>query len=195
MGNDVMQWRAAIGIFYIVSRSSNGKQFLFWCPHLSLSYFMFHLLYSCLLICNTRNLWLTSNTNYIMIILLLLVICGDIEKNPGPNESEANATPHISIAHLNIRSLRNKVDFVENTFSDFHVICLSETHLSNDFESSNIEIEHLTLYRKDFSNYSGGLVTYVSKECYSNRRADLEILNIQTLWSDSILWNWTNLSV
>ena len=182
MGNDVVQWRAVIGNFYITTHSSLGTRFTFWCPMKSLRNCFSLLLQFCVLILITKNVWLTCNTNYTFIIMLLLLLCGDIEQNPGPDEREVENTPHLSVAHLNIRSIRNKVDFIENSFSDFQVICLTETHISNDFDSSKILLENLNLYRNDCTNFSGGLITYVNCELFSKRRDDLESPNIQTLW-------------
>ena len=48
---------------------------------------------------------------------------GYIESNPGPNEH------CLSIIDSNIRSIRNKLEFVKNCFLDFDVICFTESHL------------------------------------------------------------------
>ena len=46
---------------------------------------------------------------YYIFIQQLLIISGDVEINPGPND-----TPHyLSVLHSNIRSIRNKLDYIK----------------------------------------------------------------------------------
>ena len=60
-------------------------------------------------------------------MFLLLLQAGDIETNPGPENGYK-----LSILHLNVRSIRNKLDFILDNFSEFNILCFSETHLDNN---------------------------------------------------------------
>ena len=161
MGNDVMQWRAAIGSFYSTTHSLKQKSMFCWYPLRSgLNMFtdMYGIFMCCIFEC------ILSNKDFLLILLILLLMCGDIEQNPGPESSVSEITPHIGIIHLNIRSIRNKMNFIESFFTDFEVICFSETHLSAEFEVEQLTLERFNLFRRDNTNHSGGLITYVSRE-------------------------------
>ena len=92
------------------------------------------------------------NLQCFLVILLLLLQAGDTETNPGPEN-----VYELSILHLNIRSIRNKLDFILDIFSDFNILCFSENHLDD-----NVPPEMLFLsnrfskpYRKDRTNHEG----------------------------------------
>ena len=95
--------------------------------------------------------------------VLLLILCGDVETNPGP---QPDVNRRISIMQLNIRSIRNKIDSISEHFSDFDIICFTETHLDANIQNQNLEIEShdSTMYRSDLSAHSGGLLVYVSNK-------------------------------
>ena len=42
-------------------------------------------------------------------VFLLVFLAGDVETNPGP----ATAEQSVSLLHINIRSIRNKLDYVK----------------------------------------------------------------------------------
>ena len=45
-----------------------------------------------------------------------------------PNEQSGAC---LSIIHQNIRSIRNKFDYIQDHFLDFEIICFTETDLDN----------------------------------------------------------------
>ena len=59
------------------------------------------------------------------MLILLLLEAGDIEMNPGPNIINNS----LSILHSNIRSIRNKLDYITENFLDFDILCFTESHL------------------------------------------------------------------
>jgi hypothetical protein len=46
------------------------------------------------------------------------------ELNPGPTKED-----ELSIFHLNTRSMRHKLDYIESICNEADIICLTETHL------------------------------------------------------------------
>lgn len=70
-------------------------------------------------------------SQFFMFILLLL--CGDIELNPGP--SIVNI---LNILHLNIRSIRHKLGHLNYFIHDFDILCFTETHLDPSVSNDNI---------------------------------------------------------
>jgi hypothetical protein len=47
----------------------------------------------------------------------------------------------ISICNINIRSIRNKINFLQNFVDEFDIIVLTETHLDNNIENRDIELD------------------------------------------------------
>ena len=120
------------------------------------------------------------NTYFTILLLLLLLQSGDIETNPGPSTLYHGS---ISIVHSNIRSLRNKLDFVKEHFLDFNILCITETHLDLDVPTDNLALEHFHIpLRKDRTNHGGGLAVYVSNDLLHKRKPELEIFCDESIW-------------
>ena len=47
----------------------------------------------------------------------------------------------ICIYNINIRSIRNKINFLQNFVDEFDIIVLTETHLDNSIENRDIELD------------------------------------------------------
>jgi hypothetical protein len=47
----------------------------------------------------------------------------------------------ISICNINIRSARNKLDFLNNVTDEFDIIAVIETHLHPNISNNDIEID------------------------------------------------------
>jgi hypothetical protein len=60
-------------------------------------------------------------SNIMLMYLLLLFLAGDIEKNPGPMGTPVseNNNKSLTIFHSNIRSLRNKINYITDIIEDF----------------------------------------------------------------------------
>ncbi len=121
------------------------------------------------------------NLEFSIIVFMITIMSGDVEPNPGPY-SELDKC--FSVIHLNIRSIRNKIDYIKNNFTDFDVMCFTETHLSDVIPCENITIEEILSFRKYISNRSGGLLTYISTDLVAKRRTDLEHPTLQSLWTE-----------
>ena len=85
--------------------------------------------------------------------------------------------------HYNIQSIPNKVDLIGSELRNFNVICLTETWLGQNTPDENLKINGYKLYRRDRqTDNHGGICVYIKENIYSQRRADLEIRNIECLW-------------
>ena len=88
--------------------------------------------------------------------------------NPGPHEltqpiSEgSNADRCISLCIINIRSIRTKMEFLETFLNDFDMLAVSEAHLDNQINDSDITFDSIPniIHRQDRSNSGGGLLIY-----------------------------------
>jgi hypothetical protein len=66
-----------------------------------------------------------------LVFLLLLFLAGDVEKNPGPMGTPVSETNNksLTIFHSNIRSFRNKINYISDIIEDFDIVFFTETHL------------------------------------------------------------------
>ena len=127
MGNGVDQWRVSIGLFdsrVCVCRQRVKVSFL-W--NFTFQYFVFLLsgFNHAVRLMSTSSKDLVNNLDFKLLLLFLNLEAGDVEMNPGPNTTEHS----LSIIHNNIRSIRNKIDFITEYFLDFDILCFTETHL------------------------------------------------------------------
>ena len=118
---------------------------------------------------------------YSVIVQFLLIISGDVELNPGPIATPQIST--ISIFHQNIRSLRNKLEYIKTHFTDYDILCFTESKLSIDIPDNTILLDGFDkFYRKDNSSHSGGLITYISPHLISRSVPELDHLLPEALW-------------
>ncbi|MEW8546423.1 MAG: hypothetical protein AB2693_23135, partial [Candidatus Thiodiazotropha sp.] len=77
-----------------------------------------------------------------IILSLLILQCGDVELNPGPDldvSSSSEGTSqslnqldivnNFSVIHYNVQSILNKIDILESEFRNFNILCFTETWL------------------------------------------------------------------
>ncbi len=177
MGNDLISWRTAIGTFYgNIQPMVLGQVFrinlstLIECGILIFKYVAY--------ICTHKSVFNKNTLNLALLLFMLLLLGGDIAENPGPNESGT-----LSILHLNIRSIRNKLSYIEDALTEFDILCFTETHLTDHIQTNSLLLKgYGPPYRKDKSAHSGGILVYVAEHLLSER-----IPNLETFW-DECLW-------
>ena len=194
MGNSLEQWRACIGMFnsnsFICCIRSTVSFRLFFSCNIAIA----NLLAFCKLICKATSVFMKEslhNAYFTMLLLLLLLQSGDIETNPGPSTLNHGS---LSILHSNIRSIRNKLDFIKDFFFDFNILCFTETHLDPNVLTDSIMFEHFdSPYRKDRTNHGGGVLVYLSNDLFHKRKPELEVFCDESIWveikarNDSVL--------
>jgi hypothetical protein len=106
------------------------------------------------------------NVAFILFVLHFILLVDNIESNPGPESAYISSTSlsavdifsdkSISICNINIRSIRNKINFLQNFVDEFDIIVLTETH--PDIENRDIELDSFDKnpQRKDHTNSGGG---------------------------------------
>ena len=142
--------------------------------------------YNVQLACSFLHLCI-NNLQVASTLCLLVLMSGDVELNPGPIMADTQHIGALSLIHLNIRSIRNKFDFVTDNFLDFDILCFTESHLDDTVDSESVFIESFSVYRKDRSAHSGGLSVDVRvKKKNSVRRLDLESDLVHSVWIDHI---------
>lgn len=125
MGNSVEQYRAAIGTFYIQCHCVVTRSVI---KILNLAYMIEFIMFICTVLKQKCKIMLsrTLEINFFVqfFIFNVLLLSGDIETNPGPSNAHS-----LDILHLNVRSIRNKIDSLQYLIHDFHILCFTETHV------------------------------------------------------------------
>lgn len=142
----------------------------------------------------------------------ILLLAGDIQVNPGPvqstrlrnnqgdntlriqredylcNSAKAMSlgSNSLNIAHINIRSLRNKVDEVRLLLSvcKFDILSITETHLDDTISDRQLEVENYKIVRRDrpTGTSGGGCLVYVTTQICTQRMRSLENEQIEGIW-------------
>jgi len=115
------------------------------------------------------------------------MLCGDIHPNPGPASPFAN--DKLIVAHLNARSLRNKLDILESEIRDFDIVTLSETWLPDGKMKDQLNINgfHPPVRRDRPDGAYGGVAIYVKNYLCCKERTDLLIPNLEATWIETKL--------
>ena len=121
MGNSIEQYRAAIGLFYLSGRGTYKvySSLVFPCKYI---FQFFKLTYRLL----TRGMAFIIQKSvyinfYLQFFTFVLLACGDIEVNPGPTTESV-----LDILHLNIRSIRHKLSYLNSFVHDFDIFTHSQ---------------------------------------------------------------------
>ncbi|CAG2217259.1 unnamed protein product [Mytilus edulis] len=111
----------------------------------------------------------------------MLILSGDVESNPGPAVDISDQS--LSIFHCNIRSLRNKLDYISNVIEEFDIVFFTETHLAPFITNDKIALpEFETPIRKDRNSDGGGVIMYYKSNINIKRRLDLEHDSLEIMW-------------
>ena len=174
MGSDITAHRMSIGMFYARAYSSLLKRYSIFfrfgiIDFLSLVSLISN--FSRFIACKCYSPF-TINIQFTLFLLLLLVLGNDVHPNPGPQDYE------LSIFHLNARSVRNKLSYVEDIASESSIICVTESHLDTNIIDNDILIDGFfdQILRKDRNCFGGGVLVYTSQDICVKPRYDLNKL-------------------
>ena len=68
------------------------------------------------------------------------------------------------ICHLNINSIRNKFDTLDEIVKAFDVFLISESSLDNTFPINQFIIRSYKVFRRNLNRFRGGLRLYVNEK-------------------------------
>ena len=115
-------------------------------------------------------------------IQCMLLLCGDVELNPGPLNSK-----NLSICHWNVNGLSAhnfiKLSLLEAyvSFNKVDIICISETFLNSEIlsDDTRLSIKGYELIRKDHPSDTkrGGVCIYYNESLPLVRRDDISVLD------------------
>ena len=101
-----------------------------------------------------------------LAIILLLLLSGNVQSNPGPDiltPAELSSQSGMKFLHMNVRSLLPKLDFVNIWIksADPDGFMLSETCLKISITDKNIGINGYNVFSADGKSNGGGVAVYV----------------------------------
>jgi hypothetical protein len=123
MGNSLEAYRSAIGMFYNCSRISS-KCVLVQADsyrNILLTNLRCSFLFVSLLVLQSLNP--NVNVVFLLFVLHFILMIGNVELNPGPETYISSSPPNldnssndnsISLCNINMRSIRNKTNFVQH---------------------------------------------------------------------------------
>ncbi len=131
---------------------------------------------------------------------LMLLISGDIHPHPGPNADNADSSSvstesyahllnsGLSVMHLNIQSLKPKLDILQIESQPYDLLIFTETWLSQITSNGDLYISNFNLpFRCDRpARHGGGVAIYVREGIHATRRSDLEVNGIESVWIEII---------
>ena len=177
MGNDIVSWRAAIGIHhgkgYCYNRAVQFKgrvfSFIFLFIFQLVVYLWSYAKFGFYISCAQDK---AISLQFSIILRLLLLEAGDVESNPGPD----TANDLLSIFHCNIRSIRHKLEYIRDNTLDFDILCFTETHLDQSINNEDIMLSSKfgIPNRKDRTNPGGGILTYINNSLLHSRVDELD---------------------
>uniref|UniRef100_A0A3B3HCE9 Reverse transcriptase domain-containing protein n=1 Tax=Oryzias latipes TaxID=8090 RepID=A0A3B3HCE9_ORYLA len=149
-----------------------------------------------------NNTVLKCNVKQRLMIILLLLLSGNVQPNPGP-EVQCIQTPTdlklisgLKIIHLNVRSLAPKMDMVKIWFTstEADIVIISETWLTKSITNEDINVNGYNVYRTDRPKKGGGVAIYVKSRFEAStvmsksipKQLELLVLNVKLAKSLSI---------
>ena len=164
MGDCIDDYRAAIGLFHI-RITGNRSPFKVNFPVYTYQEILLTN-FRCTFLVVSLSLLQSLNSNIDIVVLLFvlqyILIVGNVEVNPGPEliNHLSVSDNSISICNINIRSARNKLDFLNNFNDEFDIIAVTETYLHPNISNNDIEIDSFSknIIRKDRNNAGGGFL-------------------------------------
>ena len=159
MGINITQYRQAIGLF-------NGAKFV-----KTVSRFSISLAYLSVML--------------IHALLLIMLLSGDIETNPGPNHNDKISK--LSLSHSNIRGLSlSKLRAIKTSLCDqFDILTFSETFLSSSSSHDLTLPGFHQIVRRDRSTFGGGVAVYIKENITFKRLLEFEYdSQLELIWTE-----------
>ena len=189
MGNSLEEYRADIGMFHSHTCRLCGPFVIRTDTYLNI--FRTNLRCSLFFVCLLLLQGLNPNVNALFLLLnSILYYLSEISNlilvhTNYQSISENNHTDRcIPLCNINIHSIRNKMEFLETSLNDFDILVVTETHLDNQINDSDITLDSFPniIHRKDRSNSGGGLLIYLKNDISISRKSELENNLDETIW-------------
>ena len=94
-------------------------------------------------------------------------------------------TKDLKIAHLNVCSIRNKIDVLRvlQSICRFDIIAIKETHLDSSISNSHLNIDGMKIFRRDRTKgKGGGCIMFCAEYLKVTHRKDLASKDLEAIW-------------
>ena len=125
------------------------------------------------------------------LLCLLLLVCGDISPNPGPQPSPSlkrfTRKRGFKILHQNINGISEKIDSVRGILQhkNIQIFAFTEIHLNASVRDAKIFVDGYKIERLDRKNGTngthGGAICFIRSDVNYERK-NLEIKRIEAIW-------------
>ena len=113
-----------------------------------------------------------NDTKQRLLILLLLLLSGNVQPNPGPElqciqtPSDSESLSSLKIVHLNVHSLLTKMDMVriQAKSTDADIVVISETWQSKSIADEYINMVGYNIFRTNRPKKGGGVAIYIKSK-------------------------------
>ena len=96
-----------------------------------------------------------------------------------------SSTKDLKIAHLNVCSIRNKIDELRvlQNICRFDIIAITETHLDSSISNNLLYIDGMKIIRRDRTKCKGGgCIMYCVEYLKATHRKDLASKDLEAIW-------------
>ena len=123
----------------------------------------------------------------VLTLLLIMLLSGDIETNPGPNHNDKIS----KLSHSNIRGLSlSKLRAIKTSLCDqFNILTFSETFLSSSSGPDLTLPGFHQIMRRDRSTFGGGVAVNIKESITFKRLLEFEYDNqLELIWTELKHW-------
>ena len=190
MGNSIESYRAAIGLFNCQKRNQCGFPNFYTSTYQEILLTNFRCTFLVLSLSFLQSLNHNVNIVFLLFVLQFILLIGNVEPNPGPCPSEYSNTPsintekYLSVCNINIRSVRNKLEFLHNFAEEYDIVTVVESHLDINIVDEDLNLESFSqnIIRKDRNNSGGGILIYSKEDVAVIRKKEFENPIDETVW-------------
>ena len=125
-------------------------------------------------------------------LCLLLLVCGDISPNRGPQPSPSlkkfTRKRGFKILHQNINGISEKIDSVRGILQHkkIQIFEITKTHLNASVTDAEISVDGYKTERLDRkigrNSLHGGVICFIRSDVNYERKKNLEIKGIEAIW-------------
>lgn len=115
----------------------------------------------------------------------LILLANDVSLNPRPASVPSYKVKGLKIYHLNIHSLRKKMDELRLFCNEYKpcVLCLNVTWLDENISDEELRLTDYNIIRRDRDRLGGGVAVYIMDHLKLNTENSS---NIEALWFELI---------
>ena len=118
----------------------------------------------------------------------LILLANDVSLNPGQGSAPPASIKGLRVYHLNIHSLRNKLDELRLFCNEYklHILSLNETWLDENISDDELQLTGYNIIRKDRDSFGGGVAVYIDEHLQFNHINMEARPNIKVIWFELI---------